>query len=70
MCLVGSVLLIMMVISSEIVLFLLLLRSVKILSSVVSWRWKSLIGLGDFCGMVGYFCSLGDWLFPVGGESC
>ena len=46
MCRVGSaVVLMVMVIFSGTVLFLLWLRSVNILSFMVSWRWTSLFGL-------------------------
>ena len=58
MCRVGSAaVLIMMAISSGTVLFLLWLRFVNILSSMISQRWINLIGLGVFCGMVGCLCS-------------
>ena len=57
---VGSVVgMMVMVISFGSVPFLLWLRSLNILSSVVSWRWISLTGLGVCCGMVGYRCSQG-----------
>ena len=55
MCLVGFVGdVILMVIFSGIVLFLLLLRSVNILSFMILQRWIRLLGLGAFFGMVGY----------------
>ena len=39
--------------------FFLSLKSVNILNSMISWGWISLVGLGAFYGMVGYFRSRG-----------
>ena len=48
----------LMVIFSGILLFHLLLRSVNILSFMISWSWISRLGLGVSFGMVGYLSSL------------